>query len=138
MAERHIYEHLVRFRDCDPAGLVFYGHFYEWFDDAAWALMRAVADEAGVDLGRALFPLAHVEASFTGPVRWNDLFRVATTVAQLGRASFSVRHRAFVGDVEKAVCVEKRVHCVRGPDGRIAGRPIPDALRAGMEQRLEG
>ena len=137
MAERHIYEHLVRFRDCDPAGLVFYGHFYEWFDDAAWALMRAVADEAGVDLGRALFPLAHVEASFTGPVRWNDLFRVATTVAQIGRSSFVLRHRGFVGEVATSVCTEKRVYCERVSEREVAGRPIPDAIRAGMQQRQE-
>lgn len=133
----HVYEHLVRFRDCDPAGIVFYGHFYEWFDDALWAMMRAIAADGGFDLGGALFPLANVETNFADAVRWNELLRVETVVAQIGRASFAVRHRAYVGKVEKAVCVEKRVHCIRGTDGRIAGQPIPDALRAGMEQRLE-
>jgi 4-hydroxybenzoyl-CoA thioesterase len=138
MRKPHVYEHLVRFRDCDPAGIVFYGHFYEWFDDALWAMMRQIAADGGFELGGSLFPLANVETNFSDAVRWNELLRLETTVAEIGRASFAVRHRAFVGDVEKAVCVEKRVHCVRGPDGRIAGRPIPDALRASMEQRLEG
>jgi 4-hydroxybenzoyl-CoA thioesterase len=137
MSKPYVYEHLVRFRDCDPAGIVFYGHFYEWFDDAVWAMMREIAAEAGFDIEGALFPLASVEANFADAVRWNERLRIETTVAEIGRASFSIRYRAFVGDKAKATCVEKRVHCVRTADG-IKGAPIPDALRAGMSKRLEG
>ncbi|MEQ9629744.1 MAG: thioesterase family protein [Roseitalea porphyridii] len=133
-----VYEHEVRFRDCDPAGLVFYGHFYEWFDDAAWGLMRELGEAAGGDgLGDALFPLAHVEASFMGPVRWGDLFRVETTVAEIGQSSFVLRHRGFVGDTQTCECTEKRVFCERVSERDVAARPIPDAIRAGMQARME-
>lgn len=132
-----VYEHEVRFRDCDPAGLVFYGHFYEWFDDAAWALMRRVAAETGAGLGAALFPLAHVEASFMAPVRWGDRFRVETGVVELGRSSFALRHRGFVGATATAVCTEKRVFCERTSEREVAARAIPEGLRAGMQQRME-
>lgn len=138
MAAPFIYEHEVLFRDCDPAGLVFYGHFYEWFDDAAWGLMRLLGEESGIGLGGALFPLAHVEASFMAPVRWGDVFHVETTVAEIGRSSFVLRHRGFVGDVQTSECTEKRVFCERVSEREVAGRPIPDAIRAGMQQRMEG
>lgn len=136
MSAPHVYEHLVRFRDCDPAGIVFYGHFYEWFDDALWEMMRAIAAEEAWAIGGALFPLANVEANFAEAVRWNELLRVETTVVEIGRSSFAVRHRAFVGDTVKAVCIEKRVHVVRTDEG-IKAQPIPDKLRAGMAKRQE-
>ena len=134
----YVYEHLVQFRDCDPAGIVFYGHFYEWFDDAVWGMMReiAAAEDFDIEGEGVLFPLANVEANFADAVRWNERLRIETTVAQIGGASFQVRHRAFVGDKEKATCVEKRVNCVRTADG-IKAVPLPDALRAGMTKRLE-
>ncbi len=137
MAEPFIYQHEVLFRDCDPAGLVFYGHFYEWFDDAAWGLMRKLGEEAPEGLGDALFPLTHVEASFMAPVRWGDMFRVETTVAEIGRSSFALRHRGYVGDTLANECTEKRVFCARVSEREVKARPIPDGIRAGMQQRME-
>lgn len=130
----------VRFGECDPAGVVYYPRYFDWFH-------RAMEEWFGQGLGRPYhqvlaelgFPSVHAEADYKAPCRMGEQVVVELVVQRLGRAS------ATLG------------LCVRGPDGGIRAtgkvvivviqmdpggpdhfklRTLPDWLRQGMARFL--
>jgi 4-hydroxybenzoyl-CoA thioesterase len=89
----------VEFGHCDPAGIVWYPNFYEWFDAASHRL----AERAGVGLhalraqGYVGLPLMQTGASYHRPVRFGDDVEVHSTVTGFERRSFRVEHRILRG-----------------------------------------
>ena len=92
----YVSEMRVRFRHCDPAGIVFYPRYFEmindfveeWFDKALGHSFHTL--HTGMRLGT---PTASVQCDFTAPSRWNDVLRQELTLRRIGTASinFDVR-----------------------------------------------
>jgi 4-hydroxybenzoyl-CoA thioesterase len=123
----------VLFSDCDPARLVFYPRFFEWFDRATWTLFR----QAGLDgdrLGTAIFPLVDIKAKFNAPVRWGERFEIASTILEWRRSSFRVLHEGRVGDALRCLSEETRVWSIPH-EGGIAPAEIPSAIRDALPPR---
>lgn len=86
----------VRFRHCDPAGIVFYPRYFEmindfieeWFDKGLGASFYEMHVVRGVGT-----PLASVECDFSAPSRWNETLRQELRVCRIGGASVSVEVR---------------------------------------------
>ncbi|HYF61078.1 MAG TPA: acyl-CoA thioesterase [Burkholderiaceae bacterium] len=108
----------VEFGHCDPAGIVWYPNFYEWFDAASHRL----AERAGVGLhalrarGYLGLPLMQTGATYRRPVRFGDDVEVRSTVVSAERRSFRVEHR-IVRDGETML---------EGFEVRFLGEPHPD------------
>jgi YbgC/YbaW family acyl-CoA thioester hydrolase len=129
----------VRWSEVDPAGILFYPRYFEWFDLGTEALFESLGlpwpemFPAERILG---VPIVESGARFASPVRWGDLVRIKTEVTEVHAKTFRVEHEVSVGDR----------HCVRGfevrawvaqpehPGGALAARRIPDAIVA----RLKG
>ncbi len=126
-------EILVRFGDCDPAGIVFYPRYFEIFNDIVEDWCREGLQFSFPDLitqrGWGL-PTVHLDVDFTAPSRFGEVLSATLTVRSVGASSVHL-------DIN--LC---------GPDGglRVRGRvvlvlidrqphkaiPIPDDLRARM------
>lgn len=128
-----IYRLDVLFSDCDPARLVFYPRFFEWFDRATWTLFRKAGLE-GENLGEVIFPLVDIKASFAAPVRWGERFEVASTILEWRRSSFRVLHEGRVGEAVRCVSEETRVWSVPR-DGGIVPTEIPREIRDALPAR---
>ena len=80
---------VVRFGECDPAGVVYYPIFFQWFHDAMedWFAHRLGVPYAEVlkELG---FPAARTEADFVRPCRLGDAITVSVEVEKLGSRLF--------------------------------------------------
>ena len=96
----------VRWSEADPAGIVFYPRFFEWFDLGTEALFEAI----GLPW-RDLFPaerivgvpIVETGARFAAPVRYGDLVRIETTVSEVREKTFRVEHEISVGGRRCAV-----------------------------------
>jgi 4-hydroxybenzoyl-CoA thioesterase len=96
-------EVVVRFRHCDPAGIVFYPRYFEmindfveeWFDKGLGASFH----EMHV-LRRIGTPLASVQCDFSAPSRWDETLRQELHVRRIGGASVhaEVRFSGPTGD----------------------------------------
>jgi 4-hydroxybenzoyl-CoA thioesterase len=126
----------VLFGDCDPARLVFYPRFFEWFDRATWMLFRQAGLE-GEKLGAIIFPLVDVKAKFSAPVRWGEHFEIASTILEWRRSSFRVLHEGSVGGELRCLSEETRVWSVPHQGG-IAATEIPAAIRGALPARTRG
>jgi len=139
---------VVRWGDCDPAGLVYFPRFFEMFHDA---MERWFGDALGQPYealigGRKLgLPSVHTEADFSAPCRFGDRLEVELRVTAMGRSSLELSYRvrsASGGEGEgegegelrlrgRTVCVLMDLDASRPAHGRAV--PWPDDLRARIE-----
>ena len=132
--ERH-----VEWGDCDPARIVFNPRFFEWFD----AQTAAIFETAGMKKSWLFeqfdfvgFPLVETRAKFIKPARFGDTVIIESTIIDLRRSSFDVRHQLFNHDELSVEGFETRVWAGKHPDdpALLKSRPIPDEVIA----RLKG
>jgi 4-hydroxybenzoyl-CoA thioesterase len=127
VSKKHL---LVEWGHCDPAGIVFYPQYLAWFDDCTTALFT----NAGMPT-RALFrahaisgvPLVDVRVRFLLPSTFGDELLAESTVTELRRSSFVIRHQFFKAAGLAVEGFETRVWA--GPDPanpeRMKSRPLP-------------
>jgi 4-hydroxybenzoyl-CoA thioesterase len=121
---------LVEWGDCDPAGIVFYPRYLEWFDACTTGLFAT----AGIPIS-TLFkahgvigaPLVDLKARFLVPSMFGDELLVRSGVQELRRSSFLIRHQFFKGETLAVEGIETRVWTGADPSspGRMKSRPLP-------------
>jgi 4-hydroxybenzoyl-CoA thioesterase len=121
---------LVEWGDCDPAGIVFYPRYLEWFDDCTTALFLA----AGLPI-QQLFkshgvlgvPLVDVKAKFILPSSFGDELLAETSVTEFRRSSFVLSHQFMKQGVVAVEGIETRVWAGLDPRDpkRMKSRPLP-------------
>jgi 4-hydroxybenzoyl-CoA thioesterase len=83
-------EVLVRFADCDPAGIVFYPRLLEMFNNLVedWCStgLRFSFDDIVIQRGWGL-PTVHLEADFVAPCRMGEVLTAKLFVRKIGRSS---------------------------------------------------
>lgn len=89
----HIHPLVVRFGDCDPAGIVYFPRFFDFFHDAmeTWFSAHLGVAYAQVVTGRKIgFPAVHSEADFKVPCAFGESIAVELRVGKLGRSSIGL------------------------------------------------
>ncbi len=126
-------EVLVRFGDCDPAGIVFYPRYLEIFNNIVEDWCREGLQLSFPDLitqrGWGL-PTVHLDVDFTAPSRFGELLSATLTVRSVGASSVHVE--ITLSGPDGGLRVRGSVVLVlidRKPHKAI---PIPDDLRARM------
>lgn len=121
---------------CDPAGIVFNPHFFEFFDCGTWTLFETALNVKPADLAARLgilgLPIVDVGARFLAPARFGDTIEIASQVTEFRRSSFDVAHRIFVGGALAVEGKEIRVWAVRDPANAInmKSKAIPPEVTA--------
>lgn len=120
----------VRFRHCDPAGIVFYPRYFEMANDVVesffdegigWAFHRMHGpDRLGVPMGR-------ISARFTNPSRVGDVLDWRLAVTRVGTASASLALAAACAG-QPRLTVEGTIVLI--DLDAMKSRPWPDAIRA--------
>ncbi|MDJ0948552.1 MAG: thioesterase family protein [Alphaproteobacteria bacterium] len=129
----------VNFADCDPAHIVFYPTFYQWFDrgtemlfrsvDLHWEKMMGSEMDGEIWLG---VPLVDTSARFMFPCRFGDVVEVESWIDETTDKTFTVRHD--VHNQGRLACEgrEVRVWAVKDParPSGIRAMPIPEQILA--------
>ena len=127
----------VEFGDTDPATIVFYPHFFRWFDASAWRLFAKAGLTLPVlqnDFGLVGLPIAEARSRFLRPARLGDILEVTSYVNGLSRKLFEVVHEVrndgelIVEGVESRVCAKK------SDAGVMRAITIPEPIRTRLEQ----
>jgi 4-hydroxybenzoyl-CoA thioesterase len=124
----------VEWGDCDPAGIVYFPRFFEYFD----ACTNALFEKAGFHKPEMLkqysllgIPMIDTRAQFYVPASFGEVVVVETRIIEWGRSSFQVEHKLYKGDVLAAEGSEKRVWTVRDAQSAngIRSEPIPEEVK---------
>jgi len=83
----------VRFSHCDPAGIVYFPHYFDIFNGLIedWYGEELGYDYAELVLGsRFAFPFVHLECDFKVPSRMGDVIDLTLMVERIGRSSLAI------------------------------------------------
>ncbi|APE45752.1 thioesterase (plasmid) [Sulfitobacter alexandrii] len=129
-----MYHQKVKFRHCDPAGIVFYPRYFEMMNDTVEDFFDTVAGLPFSEMHRDCgIPTAGIEAQFHAPSRLGDALKIALRVTKVGRSSLGLAYDARCGAEQRFTAASTVVFI----DG--AGRPAAwtDALRARLEEHMK-
>ena len=130
-------ERLIRFSDCDPAGIVFYPQYFVMFNGLVedWVNEGLALGYTDIVIGRRIgLPTVRLEADFTAVSRMGDAVALELAVERLGERSLTLALRCTgaAGDTRMAM---RQVLVSTSLDTHRA-IPIPDDLRRAIERAL--
>ena len=122
----------VEFGDTDPATIVFYPHFFRWFDSSAWRLFVKAGltlDVLQTEFGLIGLPIAEAKSNFIKPARLGDTLEITSYVGEWKRKSFVMVHDVYIDADLIAEGMETRVCAKKADDGEMRAISIPEEIK---------
>lgn len=125
MAEPHRFTFRVRYADTDQMGVAYHGNYLRWFEVGRAEMIRALGmsyrevEERGVRL-----PVLEARCRYVRAARYDDLLRVESTLAGVGRASVRFTYRVVRETDGELLASGETEHCFLDREGRPV-RPPP-------------
>lgn len=134
MAEIFSKDLCVRFRHCDPAGIVFYPRYFEMANDFLEDWFAELGGSFGVlHMGQQLgTPAVAVDCRFVSTSKLGDWLRRTLVVTNIGRSSLTLRIR-FAGRDDGRIRLEMDFKMAFMDLQALRAAPIPEALRPRIE-----
>ncbi|WP_349251860.1 thioesterase family protein [Azoarcus sp. L1K30] len=131
-----IAERLVRFSDCDPAGIVFFPNYFRMLNGVVedwWAHLGKPWTEL-VSKRRVGTPTVQLDTSFVLPSNFGDTIRFHLSVERLGTSSLVLQH--VVVGADSARMRARQVLVATSLDNHKA-IPWPDDVRQAINRFTE-
>jgi 4-hydroxybenzoyl-CoA thioesterase len=132
----------VQWGDCDPAGIVFYPRYFEWFDASTILLFEKATGLTKIKMlekyGGAGLPLLEARAVFKVASQYGDDIKIESRITEFRRSTFFVHHRVTKGDSLALEGFETRLWTMRDLEngGRLRSGNLPpeivDAFRSAL------
>jgi len=131
-------DRLIRFSDCDPAGIVFYPQYFvmfnglveDWVDEGLGIGFRRLVIERQTGL-----PTVRLEADFRAVSRMGDRVQLSLAVEQLGSRSITLNSRCNAADSGELRMQMRQVLVCTSLESHRAVE-IPPDMRAAIEERF--
>lgn len=125
----------VLFKDCDPAGIVFFPRYFEMIADSTEEFFNTALNcPYHVLLKTHGVPTAQIEASFTAPSRHGDILTISIACENLGRTSTRLKISASCGAQPRFVARTTLVYITKSGQPE----PWPDTLRTALQAQMQG
>jgi 4-hydroxybenzoyl-CoA thioesterase len=130
----------VQWGDCDPAGIVFYPRYFEWFDACTILLFEKATGMTKIEMlakyNGAGLALLEARANFKLASHYGEDIEIETQVKEFRRSSFFVEHTVTKGGVPALEGFETRLWTTRDPADprRITSATMPPEVLAGFQR----
>lgn len=107
----HRTEIRVRYADTDQMKMVYYGKYFEYFEQARSELLRAIGlPYAEIEKAGIFLPVIEAFARYRRSARYDDLITVESTVDEMPVARIRIAYRIFDGQEEEPIVEGYTVH----------------------------
>ncbi len=133
------HQRIVRFGECDPAGVAYYPEFFNWFHQAMEAFFE---ERLKVSYAKIIqttgFPAVHTSAEFRKPLPVGTTIDVVVGVEKLGRSSVSWRFEVCKENGQVAAVGRVKTVCIAVSEGEFAFQSveIPTHILSGLQSIL--
>lgn len=124
----------VRWSDCDPLGIIWYGAYLKYFEAAEHEMMRAAGLpfetlrlERKVQIPRKAF-----QVEFHSPAQMDELLDVEVGVAKMGTTSITLRFEVYRAS-DRTHRASATLTVVSVVKETMEKRPLPDWLREALK-----
>lgn len=111
----------VGFSDTDAQGVVYYGRYMPYFDNARLEYLRHLG-LAGFWTGDREFAMRALEVTYEAPARFDDLLEVFVRTSRIGRSSVTTEGAAYRVDDDRLMCTMRMALVLIDA---VTRRPIP-------------
>ena len=123
----------IEWGHCDPAGIVFNSHYFEYFDFSTILLFEKALGMKKIVMMKTFdadMPLVDARAKFLLPAQFGDVVEITSQIAEFRRSSFSVQHRISNHGKLAVEGQETRVWVGHDPDdpAKMKSKPIPEEI----------
>lgn len=128
----YTYEHDVRFEETDAQGVVFFGNYVTFFDEAILAYWADIGYpyEAVLEAGWEVF-VVHVDLDYHASARFGDRLRHGVRVAKLGTSSITFDYRCERADDGELLATGSATQVAVDEAGD--SMPLPDSIRDAID-----
>lgn len=75
----YVHEHRVRYRECDPMGVVYHTHYLDYFEAARTEALRGLGlPYRELEASGVMMPVVDARLQYHRPARYDDLLRIHT------------------------------------------------------------
>ena len=97
----------VGFSDTDAQGIVYYGRYLPYFDDARVEYLRHL-DLLHADLDSCEFVMRACHVLYEAPARFDDLIEVFVRTRRIGRSSVASEYAAYRSEDDALMCTAEQ------------------------------
>jgi acyl-CoA thioester hydrolase len=127
----------VRYIECDAQKVVFNSRYGEYVDVAINEFLRAIGVLPEFIEGRLDFQLVKQTVEWKAPARFDQVLELSIAATRLGTTSFTVGTTFRIAGQERVIVTVDTVY-VLVDAGTLTKLPLPDALRAALQQGAAG
>lgn len=127
----------VRWSDCDPLGIIYYGAYIRYFEAAEHEMFR----EAGLPYAvmrverHVQLPRKAFQVEFHSPAQMDELLEIRTGISRIGETSVTMRFEAYnAADMTHRASATLTVVSV--DKASITKRPLPDFVKDALRPYL--
>jgi acyl-CoA thioester hydrolase len=123
----------VIYGDTDQMGVVYYANYLRWFEKGRTEFLRQIGlPYATIEAQGFNFPVVEVTCRYIRSARYDQVIRIETQLAELGRAALSFTYRVLREEVDGLLARGTTRHASVDKSGRVTRIPqtLLDTLKA--------
>lgn len=131
-----VYQHRVRYRECDPMGVVYHAHYIDYFEAARTEALRVMGmPYRDLEASGVIMPVVDLAVKYHRPALYDDLLNITTTFDGVPDFRLPIYYQIRRA-AEETIIVSGHVTLCFVDAAR--NRPVrcPDSLRAIFEHAL--
>ncbi len=134
----YTYRHRVRYRECDPMGIVYHTHYLDYFEAARTETLRAMGLAYKTLEAQGLFmPVIDLALEYKRPAYYDDLLEINTCFEAVPRVRVPIRYEVRRAN-DPTLLVKGRVTLCFFDRQRQRPVGAPASVRALFERALNG
>lgn len=124
------WKHRVSYGETDAMGIVYYGNYLHWFEQARSHYIREMGmGYAQIEKKGVLLPVREAWCRYLAPASYEQEIAVRTGISTWGRASLTFAYQVLNLSRDKVLMTTGSTqHACVSPQGRLV--PVPDWLKA--------
>lgn len=123
----------VIYGDTDQMGVVYYANYLRWFERGRSEFLRQIGlPYSTIEREGIHFPVVEVTCRYAQSARYDELIRIETALAEVGRASLSFEYRIQLEAANTILATGTTKHASINASGQIVRIPknLLDAIKA--------
>ncbi|MGB0900340.1 acyl-CoA thioesterase [Halocynthiibacter sp.] len=124
----------VKFKHCDPAGIVFYPRYFEMINDTVEAWFEDILEHPFAEIHpKNAVPTGDIQTRFTAPSKLGDILNITLEIQRIGTASLALQIETECEGQARFIAALTLIYV----NNQGKSEAWPDALRARILTEME-
>ena len=130
------YEHRVRYRECDPMGVVYHTHYLDYFEAARTEALRDLGVRyRDLEASGIIMPVVSATIDYKMPAKYDDIVVVEAHFPEVPTVRVSIDYNVRRAESDEVLATGHTDLCFMDAERRRPVR-IPDVVREAFKPHL--